>query len=429
MRMRKGTGAIALLGVLSGAVACDGLRVSPCLGDAARVGCQVSLSVQPSRVELSAGATLRLDFPQPGVADYLRDAGVQLTAELVLGADARVPLGAVGPDGRIALPADKLQGLRPGVVQLAVRSTGDGVTVPLRLYRRPALAPVYRGSLEMNEKWAGLRSQGPGKPAYAIYYQKPGSGVNGTFVPYTLTVDSVLLTNSGLVRVVGGFPLSKCSYIDNSHRVTLNGNYCVSAAEIRVAEGGSGSLGVPLSGSPIFTDSQSDVVAFVSNAGLEIWPELANSKLHTVVDVKQVRQLMAVDLNGDGRKEVAALVDTPTGGVARIYTPAQGSGYGEVKAFSDAWSARLRAAAASTPVAAVMGDFDGDGTPELMLAAEGALKWVPSEPDAQFEVLTTLSGTSALVRLESADLNGDGLADLAVVYAAETVLYLNVARR
>ena len=161
MRMRKGTGAIALLGVLSGAVACDGLRVSPCLGDAARVGCQVSLSVQPSRVELSAGATLRLDFPQPGVADYLRDSGVGLTAELVLGADARVPLGAVGPDGRIALPADKLQGLRPGVVQLAVRSTGDGVTVPLRLYRRPALAPVYRGSPEMNEKWAGLRSQGP----------------------------------------------------------------------------------------------------------------------------------------------------------------------------------------------------------------------------------------------------------------------------
>src|SRR5439155_1263538 len=79
------------------------------------------------------------------------------------------------------------------------------------------------------------------------------------------------------------------------------------------------------------------------------------------------------------------------------------------------FQAPLTFAVGRNPVFVVVGDFNGDGVPDLAVANEGAVSVLLGNGDGTFQAALSLTAGGNPRSLAVGDFNGDGVLDLAVV--------------
>ena len=113
---------------------------------------------------------------------------------------------------------------------------------------------------------------------------------------------------------------------------------------------------------------------------------------------------VAADFNGDGKADWATATSTGNGYAVAVYL---GKGDGTFQS----------AVNYSVPVsvsAMVVGDFNGDGLPDLAVAGSGGVSVLLGNVDGTFKQPVTTSSGSAWTSIATADFNGDGNNDILV---------------
>jgi uncharacterized protein (TIGR03437 family) len=114
------------------------------------------------------------------------------------------------------------------------------------------------------------------------------------------------------------------------------------------------------------------------------------------------------DFNGDGKLDIVALaVDQPYSTIGRILL-LPGNGDGSLQA-----PASYPISALSTPILAALGDFNGDGKPDLLLNSLGSSNFCVQlgKGDGTFQAASCFS-VANVFSIAVADMDGDGVADL-----------------
>jgi hypothetical protein len=170
------------------------------------------------------------------------------------------------------------------------------------------------------------------------------------------------------------------------------------------------------------SDGKVDVLA-IDNAntgnsnGLDVLPGTGQSNLGTAIRSTTTigaSMVVAVDLNGDAKPDVVA---AGQGGSGFVVATLLNQGGGHLGAEHDYDLPAF-------PDAIAVGDFDGDGRPDIAVAV-GSLSFASTGPPGVYVLYGQADGTfTAPVQIDGsvlpqsvavADINGDGRADLAVV--------------
>lgn len=131
----------------------------------------------------------------------------------------------------------------------------------------------------------------------------------------------------------------------------------------------------------------------------------------TLVSGFAVKAVTVADVNNDGIPDVVAVGHMPTNDVAVVLL---GNGDGTFRS-------PLTYAVGAYPESVAVADVNGDGEPDLLVAfegnpslADGAVGIFFGNGDGTFQPLRTVFAGPAPVAVKVADLNGDGIPDLAV---------------
>ena len=138
--------------LLFAATGCDYFRHSPCEDEPMQTGCQVTVSVAPSRIRRNQAATLALSFEEAGIGQLL--AGLHDRPRVVLEQGKKeVPLGSpiFGPDGSMKVNISDAQAQKPSIGEAQLRLATDGGSVAARvgIYVEPKLIPTYPDGLRI----------------------------------------------------------------------------------------------------------------------------------------------------------------------------------------------------------------------------------------------------------------------------------------
>lgn len=415
-----------LCALASGLAACELFQQSICLEHPEQVGCHVTMSVAPARLPAHKQCTLRLSFAQPGTGEFLRGLGKQVRLELLQGSTAVAlqPL-RFAADGTVeaTLTADQAQQLGVGMVTVRLSTDAGAVSVDLPSYVEPNFAQIWQGT-DPNKKWAGLRA---GSPSKIVLLEKTANNPSlGEFFEYQIQLDQSNLKASQLsssqpsgLRV----PFSQIPRVSKGEYF-LDSGTDISAYALMGAPKllGAYSIGT----ASLCLSSSSNVLALVTGSGLRVTPDDTKKALFMAPPLLQIKQLAIADFDLDRLPDVLAIA-TKTDGTSDlaahvlIQTP-DGS-------FVEKPSIGTRIQPAvntlSNLVGLAAGNLDGDGRPDIIAATPSGISWFRSDSVDQPNPIANVSATN-LIRIETVDLNGDGLDDLAVVIPTVTTLYLNI---
>lgn len=415
--------------LLFAATGCDYFRHSPCEDEPMQTGCQVTVSVAPSRIRRNQAATLALSFEEAGIGQLL--AGLHDRPRVVLEQGKKeVPLGSpiFGPDGsmKVNISDAQAQKLSIGEAQLRLATDGGSVAARVGIYVEPKLIPTYTDTGAGIRKWAGLR----GSPGKLVLFEQDASPGVGHFIEYLLAVDSKLPSKSMLgppLAVTESWPFSRQPRVSNSQ------HYFIDSLQIlRVNQSSLGTIAnAAATDAAIYMDPMSDLIAFVTTGGLVIYADAGKPMPmpSAAPKVLGVQRLTAADLDHDGHRDVLAWANEsgfPAGWALRVLLHQDDGSFTEDTTLGKTLTNRL--ISLGNILALSTGDMDGDGSIDLQVATDTNVQWLPLDGS---QAPTVLGGVQVanLVAMEAADLDGDGLADLAVVSTSGFVLYLNTALR
>ena len=170
----------------------------------------------------------------------------------------------------------------------------------------------------------------------------------------------------------------------------------------------------------VVTANSGGTVSVLLGNGNGTLPDLASATY--ALNGSDPRSVVIADLNGDGRPDLATV---NANDAAKNVSVLLGRGDGT---FSPATPYALNGG--NDPRSLAVGDFNRDGAPDLATAhrVSGNLSMLLGNGDGTFGLATTISlpnGRNAAV-VASGDMNGDGWADLAVVYESGVTFALQI---
>jgi hypothetical protein len=134
-------------------------------------------------------------------------------------------------------------------------------------------------------------------------------------------------------------------------------------------------------------------------------PPGSRFKIESIASEKRISSLVATDLNGDGRPDLAYFGEPKE--LVVLYNEGNHS-----------WSAPKRWPLEDgllNPNALVTGDLNGDGRPDLLLLAENYIYWLTQDANHALAEPEKIPYTGTLQALQVLDIQGDGRDDLLLV--------------
>lgn len=410
----------------AGSAACDLFQQSICLEHSEQVGCHVTMSVTPSRLPAHKESVLTLAFAQPGTGEFLRGLGKQVRLELLQGTHtvALQPLRfAANGTVEATLSADQAQQLGVGMVTVRLSTDVGAVSVALPSYVEPSFAQIWQGG-DSDKKWAGLRT---GSPSKIVLFEKTANNpALGEFVEYQIQVDQSNLKASQLVspqRSGLKISLAQTPRVSRSEYF-LDSGTDVSAYSLMTMPKPLGPYSI--GAASLSLDSGSNLLALVTGSGLKVTADDTKKPPVLTSSLFQIKQLTIADFDADGQPDVLAITATTDGTstfAAHVLLQAPDGSFAERPSIGQALQPAVNTLSILTGLAA--GDLDGDGRPDIIAAAANSISWFRVDSTELPKPLVNIPATN-LIRMETVDLNGDKLADLAVITPTGATLYLNI---
>lgn len=427
--MRIPTRLSMLCALAASLAACDLFQQSVCIEHPDQVGCHVTMTVTPARLPARQQSTLKLSFAQPGTAEFLRELGNQVRLELLQEKHtvALQPL-RFATDGTVeaTLTADQAQQLGVGMVTLRLSTDVGAVSADLPSYVEPSFAQIWQGT-DPNKKWAGVRA---GSPSKIVLLEKTANNpALGEFFEYQIQLDQSNLKASQLISPQPSglkVSFSQTPRVSKGEYFLDNGSDIQAYALMTMPK-----LLGPYSIGPasLCLDSSSNVLALVTGSGLRVTPDDTKKTPFMVPALVQIKQLAIADFDLDGLPDVLAIT-TKTDGTselaAHVLIQAPDGSFDEKPSIGKKLQPAVDTLSNLAGLAA--GDLDGDGHPDIIATTAKGIFWFPADGAEPPKPLANVSITN-LIRMETADLNGDGLDDLAVITPSVTTLYLNIGLR